>query len=60
MYYKHTTVGDFMEKGGEITTIQISKETRERLKRVGYKGETYEKIIKRLLTGQEGVTLRGK
>lgn len=56
MCYKDTEASDLMEKSEEITTIQISKETRERLKRVGYKGETYEKIIKRLLIGQERVT----
>lgn len=60
MCYKHATVGDFMEKGEEITTIQISKETREQLKLVGYKGETYEKIIKRLLIGREKATPRGR
>ena len=60
MCYKDTAIGDFMEKTVEITTIQISKETRERLKRAGCKGETYEKIIKRLLTGQEGVRPRGE
>ena len=33
----------------EITTIQISKETRDKLKELGKKGETYDEIIKRLL-----------
>jgi len=32
-----------------ITTIQISKETRNGLKDLGKKGETYDDIIKRLL-----------
>ena len=31
------------------TTIELSKETRDRLKELGKKGETYEDIIKRLL-----------
>jgi predicted DNA-binding protein len=31
------------------TTIQISKETRERLKNIGSKGQTYDEIIKKLL-----------
>jgi len=33
----------------EITTIQISKETRELLKQIGHKGETYDQIIRRLI-----------
>ena len=31
------------------TTIQISKETREKLKKVGRKGQTYDEIIEKLL-----------
>ncbi len=31
------------------TTIQIDKETRERLKRFGHKGESYDEIIERLM-----------
>ncbi len=31
------------------TTIQISKETREKLKSVGRKGQTYDEIIENLL-----------
>jgi predicted transcriptional regulator len=31
------------------TTIELSNETRDRLKELGKKGETYEEIIKRLL-----------
>ena len=37
-----------MEKT-EITTIQISRETREELKELGKKGETYDEIIRKLL-----------
>ena len=33
----------------EQTTIQISKETREKLKTVGRKGQTYDEIIENLL-----------
>ncbi len=33
----------------EMTTIQISKETREMLKELGRKGETYDDIIRRLI-----------
>jgi len=32
-----------------VTTIQITPETRDQLKEVGKKGETYEQIIVRLL-----------
>ena len=31
------------------TTIQISKETREELRQLGKKGETYDELIKRLM-----------
>jgi predicted CopG family antitoxin len=37
-----------MEKT-EITTIQISKPTREKLADMGKKGETYDDIIKKLI-----------
>jgi len=33
----------------DITTITIRKETREKLKEIGKKGETYDEIIKRLI-----------
>ena len=33
----------------EMTTIQVSKETREMLKELGRKGETYDDIIRRLI-----------
>jgi hypothetical protein len=32
----------------ELTTIQVSVETRERLKKLGTKGETYDEIISEL------------
>ena len=32
------------------TTIQIDKATREKLKRLGHKGESYDHIINRLVT----------
>ncbi len=31
------------------TTIQVSKETREKLKKLGSKGQTYDEIIKNLV-----------
>ena len=33
----------------ELTTIQVTKETREMLKELGKKGETYDDIIRRLI-----------
>jgi len=36
------------------TTIELSKETRDQLKELGKKGETYEEIIKRLLKLAKG------
>ena len=33
----------------DVTTIQLSRETRDQLKELGKKGETYDKIIKKLL-----------
>ena len=35
---------------GETTTIPLSKETRDLLKRFGRKGETYDELVRRLLT----------
>ncbi|MEM2912274.1 MAG: hypothetical protein QW146_07205 [Candidatus Bathyarchaeia archaeon] len=32
-----------------VTTIRISTDLRERLKKLGVKGETYEEIIERIL-----------
>ena len=31
------------------TTIQISRETREKLKKIGSKGKTYDEVIQKLL-----------
>ena len=31
------------------TTIQVSKETRERLKKLGRKGQTYDEVIENLI-----------
>jgi predicted RNA-binding protein YlqC (UPF0109 family) len=38
-----------MEMNEEITTIQISIKTRDELKEIGKKGETYDTIVKNLL-----------
>jgi hypothetical protein len=37
----------------DVTTIQISRKIRDRLKELGKKGETYETIIERLLKKSE-------
>ena len=39
--------GDGMDE--EITTIQITTKTRDELKQVGKKGETYDDVVKNLL-----------
>ena len=39
-----------MSKTNEITTIQLSKDLRDLLKALGKKGETYEQIIRKLLS----------
>jgi len=41
-----------MKETEEFTTIQVSKKTRDDLKRIGKKGETYDEIIRRLLEEQ--------
>lgn len=33
----------------DVTTIQLSRETRDQLKDLGKKGETYDEIVRRLL-----------
>jgi len=33
----------------ELTTIRIRKETRDKLQALGKKGETYDKIIRKLM-----------
>lgn len=38
----------------ETTTIQVSKTTVERLKKLGQKGDTYDQIIQHLLELAEG------
>ena len=39
----------------ETTTIPLSKETRDLLKRMGRKGETYDELIRRLLAIAEQI-----
>jgi hypothetical protein len=33
----------------QVTTIQIQKDTRDNLREIGHKGETYDKLIRRLM-----------
>ena len=40
---------------GETTTIPLSKETRDLLKKYGQKGETYDELIRRLLETAEQI-----
>jgi hypothetical protein len=42
-----------MEWAMAVTTIQLSPDTREHLKAVGRKGETYDQIVRRLLRAAE-------
>jgi len=37
--------------GNEKTMIWIRKDTREKLKQIGHKGETYDMIINRIISG---------
>jgi len=39
--------------GMAVTTVQVTSETRDLLKAVGRKGETYDSIIKKLLRSAE-------
>ena len=41
-----------------ITTIKVSPETRDRLKGLGMKGETYDALLNRLLDEIEARTVR--
>lgn len=41
----------------EITTIQLTKKTRERLKSIGKKSETYDDIINRLIDNEQKLPL---
>jgi hypothetical protein len=40
---------------GEITTIPLTKATRDRLKTIGKKGETYDDVIRKLIEMAEQV-----
>ena len=41
---------------GELTTIPVYKNTRDRLKSFGFKGETYDQILKKLMEKTEYIT----
>ena len=38
------------QKRSDITSIQLSRETKKKLEDIGKKGETYEEIVLRLLS----------
>lgn len=38
-----------MEMANDLTTIQVSKVTRDQLRHLGRKGETYDQLLKRLI-----------
>jgi transcriptional regulator len=42
----------------DVTTVRISTELRNKLKKLGSKGETYEEIIERILKVAEGNTVK--
>lgn len=42
---------------GDLTTIPLSKATRDRLRAAGRKGETYDELLNRLLTVYENRTV---
>jgi hypothetical protein len=42
---------------GDVTTIPLSKPTRDRLRRVGRKGETYDALLNRLMDVYEDRTV---
>jgi hypothetical protein len=44
---------------GDITTIKLSKKTRDKLAELGRKKETYEEIIERLVDFYRKNTLKG-
>lgn len=39
--------------GENVTTVKVSRVTKERLDKFGRRGETYDQIIGRLLDGQD-------
>jgi len=52
-----TVIGVEMAK--DVTTVRISTELRDRLKKLGVKGETYEDVIQRLVKVAEKSTGKG-
>ena len=38
---------------GDLTTIPLTKQTRDRLRQVGRKGETYDQLLNRLIDSFE-------
>lgn len=46
---RHTDTTDETTLGGEITCIKVTKETRQKLAKIGNKGDTYDTVISDLL-----------
>ena len=44
----------------DLTTVKISKETRERLAEIGTKKETYDEVIQRLIDFYKKNSTKGK
>lgn len=42
---------------GDLTTIPLLKPTRDRLRTIGKKGETYDQLVNRLIDVYEGRTV---
>jgi hypothetical protein len=42
--------------GNNITTIQIQIQTRKLLKKIGHKGESYDRLVRRLIQQIQGVS----
>jgi hypothetical protein len=54
MYIKIMVTMIAMKKPNKNTTIQVTVKTRDELKTLGTKGETYDDIIKRLIKAYKG------
>ena len=39
----------------EKTTILVEKKTRDRLRKIGFKGQTYDQVISELLKGKDSL-----
>jgi hypothetical protein len=53
--YDHSAHRNYSVYSNHITTIQLSMKTKEKLKKLGKKGDTYEDIILRLILNNEKI-----